>query len=78
MIPGWRKSEGARKEFKKAAELGLTCLNSDWRIMTYLLRKCHIRKSLGTFEEFECRKMMFECEREMEFEKALLNDLKIL
>src|ERR1035437_4684490 len=42
MIPGWRKSNGANIEFKKAAELGLTCLNSgrtkrefDQRAMMY-------------------------------------------
>ena len=42
MIPGWKKSEGANKEFKRAAELELTCLNTgitkwlfDLRVMMY-------------------------------------------
>jgi Domain of unknown function (DUF4406) len=61
MIPGWRKSKGAKKEFKEAAKHGLTCLNSG-----------------KTKWLFDTRKMMCECDREMEGDRRLLNDLKLL
>jgi hypothetical protein len=60
MIPGWRKSKGANKEFKHAAKLELTCLNFgntkwqfDIRVMMHRVDREQEGKKLISAEQLD-------------------------